>query len=126
MRRIDPQYHVVIDPEQRLPSWMVALLPAGADDPGVTAAIAHLEGSDLDVVDRSMAAEREMEGSRWELEVEIRWEEDREPVAYRLWLEPGVRRAKGRMQAIEAELDRHRRFTGMDRLRFEAGWLREV
>ncbi len=88
MRRIDPQYHVVLDPEQRLPSWMVALLPAGADDPGVTAAIAYLEGSDLDVVERRMASEREMEGSRWELEVELRWEDIDEPVAYRVWLEP--------------------------------------
>ena len=42
-----------------------------------------------------------------------------------LWLEPGVRASKGRMRALEAELDRHRRFTGMDRLEFEDGWLRE-
>ncbi len=42
-----------------------------------------------------------------------------------LWLEPGVRRAKGRMRAIEAELDRHRRFTGMERLRYEEGWVRD-
>lgn len=41
-----------------------------------------------------------------------------------MWLEPGVRRSKGRMRAIEAELERHRRFTGMDRLRFEDGWKR--
>lgn len=94
MRRIDPQYHVVTDPEARLPSMMVALLPAGADDPGVTAAIGHLEGSDLDVADRRMAAQREIEGARWELEVEIRWgseadeEAGAEPVAYRVWLEP--------------------------------------
>jgi uncharacterized protein YegJ (DUF2314 family) len=88
MRRIDPQYHVVIDPEQRLPSWMVALLPAGADDPGVTAAIGYLEDSDLDVADRRMAAEREMEDARWELEVDLRWEGDDGVTSYRVWLEP--------------------------------------
>ncbi len=43
-----------------------------------------------------------------------------------LWLEPGVRRSKGRLAAIEAELDRLRRFTGMDRVRFENGWLRDA
>lgn len=43
-----------------------------------------------------------------------------------LWFEPDVRASKGRMQAIEAELDRHRRFTGMDRVVFEDGWLREI
>ncbi len=42
-----------------------------------------------------------------------------------LWLEPGVRASKGRMRAIDAELDRHRRFTGMDRLVFEDGWIRD-
>ena len=42
-----------------------------------------------------------------------------------LWLEPGVRASKGRMRAIEAELDRHRRFTGMDRIVFEDGWIRD-
>lgn len=70
---------------------MVGLLPAGADDPGVTAAIAYLEQSDLNVVDRRMAAEREMEGARWELEVDIGWEPDAEPVSYRVWLEPAER-----------------------------------
>ncbi len=91
MRSADPQYQMVCDPDQRLPSWMVALLPAGADDPGVTAAIAYLEQSDLNIVDRRMADEREMEGALWELEVEIRWEPDAEPVSYRVWLEPTER-----------------------------------
>ncbi len=43
-----------------------------------------------------------------------------------LWLEPGVRVSKGRMRAIEAELDRYRRFTGMERVAFEDGWLRDT
>ena len=41
-----------------------------------------------------------------------------------LWLEPGVKPTKGRMRAIEAELERHRRFTNMDRTVFRDGWLR--
>ena len=43
-----------------------------------------------------------------------------------LWLEQGVRTSKGRLRAIAAELERHRRFTGMDAVRFEDGWLRET
>ena len=42
-----------------------------------------------------------------------------------LWLEPKVHPSKGRLAAIEAELDRLRRFTGMDRVIFEDGWLRD-
>jgi hypothetical protein len=43
-----------------------------------------------------------------------------------LWLEPKVRASKGRLAALEAELDRLRRFTGMERVVFEDGWLREA
>lgn len=41
-----------------------------------------------------------------------------------LWLEPGVRAAKGRLARLEAELERHRRFAGLNGVRVEAGWLR--
>ncbi|MEM8756015.1 MAG: crosslink repair DNA glycosylase YcaQ family protein, partial [Pseudomonadota bacterium] len=41
-----------------------------------------------------------------------------------LWLEPGVRPAKGRIERIEAELDRQRRFAGLERVAFADGWLR--
>lgn len=91
MRRMDPQYQMVTDPAHRLPSLMVGLLPAGADDPGVTAAIGYLEQGDLNVVDRRMAAQHEVEGARWELEVDIGWEEGADPVSYRVWLEPAER-----------------------------------
>jgi uncharacterized protein YcaQ len=30
------------------------------------------------------------------------------------WLEPGVKMGKGRKAALEAELDRHRRFVGAE------------
>ncbi len=36
-----------------------------------------------------------------------------------LWLEPGVRRNRGRLAALEAELERLRRFTGAERVAFE-------
>ena len=42
-----------------------------------------------------------------------------------LWLEPKVKLSKGRRAALEAELERLRRFTGMERVRFEDGWIRE-
>jgi uncharacterized protein YcaQ len=41
-----------------------------------------------------------------------------------LWLEPKIRLSKGRLAAIEAELERLRRFTGMERVRFDDGWIR--
>jgi len=116
MQAMDPQYQVVTDPALRLPSWMVGLLPAGADDPGVTAAIVHLEQSDLNIVDRRMAAEREMEGARWELEVEIGWDPDAEPVLYRVWLEPAERLEKvhlemGYLQPEDLEASRQSRWS---------------
>jgi uncharacterized protein YcaQ len=43
-----------------------------------------------------------------------------------LWLEPKVKLSKGRLAALEAELDRLRRFTGMERVRFEDGWIKEI
>lgn len=111
MQRIDPQYHVVCDPAQRLSSWMVALLPAGADDPGVTAAIAYLEQSDLNIVSRRMATLPEMEDARWELVVEIGWDEGADPVSYRVWLEPAeklenVHLEMGYLQPEELEASR--------------------
>jgi uncharacterized protein YcaQ len=40
-----------------------------------------------------------------------------------LWLEPKVKLSKGRLAALEAELERLRRFTGMERVRFADGWV---
>lgn len=39
-------------------------------------------------------------------------EEKGELIVTDLWLEPGVKMGKGRIAALEAELDRHRRFVG--------------
>lgn len=41
-----------------------------------------------------------------------------------LWPEAGVRFGKGRMERLEAELDRLARFAGCERVDFAAGWLR--
>ncbi|MEJ2027540.1 MAG: crosslink repair DNA glycosylase YcaQ family protein, partial [Limibacillus sp.] len=41
-----------------------------------------------------------------------------------LWWEPKVRKSKGRLAALEAELERQRRFTGAEKLVFEEGWER--
>ena len=42
-----------------------------------------------------------------------------------LWLEPGVRKSKVLLSKLEAELERLRRFTGMDSVIFADDWLRE-
>lgn len=43
-----------------------------------------------------------------------------------VWPEAGVRFGAGRVQRLEAELDRLARFAGCDRVEFGAGWLRET
>ncbi|MGO4437564.1 winged helix-turn-helix domain-containing protein [Rhizobium sp. RAF56] len=40
----------------------------------------------------------------------------------RLWLEPGVRASAGRLEKLEAELDRVARFSGVERVVFLDGW----
>ncbi len=42
-----------------------------------------------------------------------------------LWLEPGVRASKGRLQRLEAELARVARFAGCQTVDYAADWLRE-
>ena len=41
----------------------------------------------------------------------------------KLWLEPGVKPAKGRLQRLEAELGRMARFAGVSDVRFAPGWI---
>lgn len=42
-----------------------------------------------------------------------------------LWLEPGVRRAAGRLRRLESELERQRRLAGVGAVRFDNGWIRD-
>lgn len=44
----------------------------------------------------------------------------------RLWLEPRIKFGSGRRRALEAELERHRRFVGAGEVWFEDGWLDPV
>lgn len=41
----------------------------------------------------------------------------------RLWLEPGIKPSAGRLEKLDAELQRVARFTGMDAVRLQPGWL---
>jgi uncharacterized protein YcaQ len=43
-----------------------------------------------------------------------------------LWPEPGVAFGKGRMARLETALERVRRLTGLETVRFQDGWLRET
>jgi len=40
----------------------------------------------------------------------------------RLWLEPGVKPSAGRLERLEAELERVARFTGVEKVVFLEGW----
>lgn len=42
----------------------------------------------------------------------------------RLWLEPGVKASAGRMARLEAELERVAKFTGMEQVSYQDGWMR--
>lgn len=42
-----------------------------------------------------------------------------------LWLEPGVKPSRSRLDRLAAELERYRRFVGADRVSYADGWLRE-
>lgn len=42
------------------------------------------------------------------------------------WPEPGIRLSKVRLKKLEAELDRHRRFAGLDRIDFKTNWKKEA
>jgi len=42
-----------------------------------------------------------------------------------LWLEPRIKPSKQRLSSLEAELDRHRRFVGAERVTFADGFLRD-
>jgi uncharacterized protein YcaQ len=56
-----------------------------------------------------------LEGARFVGRIDMKHESDALIVA-NLWPEPGIKFGKGRTRALEAELDRHRRFVGADRV----------
>ena len=41
----------------------------------------------------------------------------------RLWWEPGIRNSSGRLEKLDAELQRLARFSGMERVEYAEGWL---
>ena len=66
-----------------------------------------------------------MEGDGMIGRIDMKADRQADALAVRaLWLEPGVRAAKGRLARIEAELERQRRFAGVSDLVFEKGWRR--
>ncbi len=66
-----------------------------------------------------------LEGDRLVGRVDMKAFRDRDELVVRaLWPEPKVRWGKGRVAALEAELDRIIRLAGVSTWRFEDGWLR--
>jgi uncharacterized protein len=60
-----------------------------------------------------------LEGERLIGRIDMKAERERGALAIKaLWLEPGVRLARGRKRRLEAELDRIRRFVGADAVQF--------
>jgi uncharacterized protein YcaQ len=66
-----------------------------------------------------------LEGERLVGRIDLKHERDKGDLVVKgLWWEKGVRRAKARLAALEAELERQRKFTGAERLVFAEGWER--
>ncbi|WP_295316852.1 crosslink repair DNA glycosylase YcaQ family protein [Roseobacter sp.] len=66
-----------------------------------------------------------LEGDRLVGRIDMKAFRDRDELVVRaLWPEPKVRWGKGRLAALEAELDRIIRLAGVSTWRFEDGWLR--
>lgn len=66
-----------------------------------------------------------LEGERFVGRIDMNHERDSNILRVRaLWPEPPCRFGRGRRQALEAELERLRRFVGADCVVFEDGWLR--
>lgn len=60
-----------------------------------------------------------LEGARFIGRIDMKHIRERDALeVYGLWMEPGVKLTKGRRQALEAELDRHRKFVGASRVDF--------
>jgi uncharacterized protein len=66
-----------------------------------------------------------LDGERLVGRIDMRADRARgELVVSALWPEPGCRLTPGRMRRLEAELERLRRFAGLDEVRLADGWLR--
>lgn len=66
-----------------------------------------------------------LEGDRLIGRIDMRGDSDADSlVVTAFWPEHGLRLGRGRMQKLEAELDRQRRFIGASSVSFEDGWLR--
>jgi len=89
--RLPESYRDVIEGRERPDSWFVAALPAPVPAPDAGEAESLLALSDLDVASIEPASAPEVHEAQWELEVTIRFEDEEEPVAYRVWLVPSER-----------------------------------
>ncbi|QUJ75982.1 YcaQ family DNA glycosylase [Sulfitobacter albidus] len=66
-----------------------------------------------------------LQGERLVGRIDMKAQRDADTLTVRaLWEEPGVRWGKGRVQDLEAELERIKRLAGVSQIRFEGGWRR--
>ncbi len=66
-----------------------------------------------------------LEGTRFIGRIDMKHIRERDALeVYGLWMEPGVKLTKGRRQALDAELERHRKFVGAARTDFPDGSIR--
>ncbi|GAB4352805.1 MAG: winged helix-turn-helix domain-containing protein [Kiloniellaceae bacterium] len=68
-----------------------------------------------------------LEGDRLIGRLDMKHARDKGALAVKgLWLEPGVALSVARMQRLEAELERQRRFTGAEKITFAKGWVKKT
>ena len=67
-----------------------------------------------------------LEGERFIGRLEVKLDKTADALSVTsLWPEPNVTWGKTRQAALDSELERHRRFVGAARIRFESAWLRD-
>lgn len=84
MARAD--YDFFLKDRRRVPSWMTALLPGGAEQPGPESVRLLLESLPLVRAGEPRLAEHP--GALWELEASFAFESDEPPAVFRVWAAP--------------------------------------
>ncbi len=82
--RLDDRYLRLLDGQDPLPSWLVALLPGDVEPPTVTEVLGRLEAGPVPLAHHEVAAEPQTERSRWQLDVGLATDP---PRALRVWSE---------------------------------------
>jgi hypothetical protein len=87
MSVLPDHYDALLQRDEPLASWLIALLPEDAAAPSVSAVLASLERSELEVVGSEVADRCDLDEARWQLDVRLRLRDGCE-LPVRVWMQP--------------------------------------